>query len=105
MEAERPAQHEPFGRLLKHFRLAAGLSQEGLAERAGVSWRTISDLERGVKQGPRPSTLRLLAEALALSPQERAALQASAFPPAAVVATSGAPPTATDRRPGGRPSA
>ena len=64
----------PFGRLLKRFRLAAGLSQEALAERAGLSERTISDLERGVKQGPRGSTLRLLVEALALGTGERAAL-------------------------------
>src|SRR5690348_7907549 len=92
METERPATREPFGRLLRRFRLAADLSQEDLAERAGVSWRTISDLERGVKQAPRRSTLRLLAEALALSAEARAALQASAYPPAGADAPSPEPP-------------
>ncbi len=47
METDRPATPHPFGRLLKRFRRAAGLSQEALAARAGVSGRTISDLERG----------------------------------------------------------
>jgi DNA-binding XRE family transcriptional regulator len=71
MGTDQPGSRLPVGRLLKRYRLAAGLSQEALAERAGLSWRTISDLERGVKQGPRGSTLRLLAEALALGAEER----------------------------------
>jgi predicted ATPase/DNA-binding XRE family transcriptional regulator len=83
-----------FGLLLKRHRLSAGLSQEALAERAGVSWRTISDLERGVKQGPRGSTLRLLADALALGTEERAALHASAAPPHEVVAPPVVPSSA-----------
>ncbi|MBV9279902.1 MAG: helix-turn-helix transcriptional regulator, partial [Chloroflexi bacterium] len=37
-----------FGDLLRRLRAAAGLSQEDLAERAGLGVRTISDLERGV---------------------------------------------------------
>src|SRR5947209_2906721 len=37
---------ESFGALLQRHRLAAGLSQEELAERAGLSRRGISDLER-----------------------------------------------------------
>jgi transcriptional regulator with XRE-family HTH domain len=36
-----------FGALLKRHRLAAGITQEGLAERAGISARAVSDLERG----------------------------------------------------------
>ena len=78
METDQSAGRVPFGRLLRRSRLAAGLSQEALAERAGLSWRTISDLERGVKHGPRGSTLRLLADALALGAAERAAWQTSA---------------------------
>ena len=35
-----------FAQLLRHARLRAGLTQEALAERARLSWRTISDLER-----------------------------------------------------------
>jgi transcriptional regulator with XRE-family HTH domain len=51
---------QAFGALLH--RLAAGLSQAELAERAGLSARGISDLERGVRQAPYPATLRRLAE-------------------------------------------
>src|SRR5579884_3452685 len=46
----------PFGCLLQRQRLAAGLSQEELAERAGLSRRGISDLERGVRRSPLPAT-------------------------------------------------
>src|SRR5919197_2417790 len=69
-----------FGPLLRHARLRAGLSQEALAERARLSWRTISDLERGVKQTPRFETVALLAEALRLPEAERAAFMAAARP-------------------------
>ena len=44
-------EQSSFGALLKHYRLAAGLSQEALAARASLSARTISDLERGVLSG------------------------------------------------------
>ena len=40
------------GAFLKRYRLAAGLSQEALAARAGLSARTISDLERGIHGTP-----------------------------------------------------
>ena len=69
---------EAFGEVLRRLRATAALSQEELAERAGVSVRGISDLERGVRQQPRPETLRLLADALALSPEERGQLVAAA---------------------------
>ena len=39
----------PFGELLRRLRVAAGLTQEALAERAGLSARGLSDLERGVR--------------------------------------------------------
>ncbi len=55
-----------FGDLLRRFRLAAGLTQETLAERASLSARAISDLERGVKRRPQKETVRLLADALDL---------------------------------------
>lgn len=70
-----------FGEVLRRLRAAAALSQEELAERAGVSVRGISDLERGVRQAPRPETLRMLADALALTPQEREQLVAAASIP------------------------
>ena len=69
-----------FSRLLRQLRNVASLSQEELAERAGLSARGISDLERGLRQAPRPETVRLLADALALSEGDRAALLAAARP-------------------------
>jgi transcriptional regulator with XRE-family HTH domain len=68
----------PFGALLRHHRILAGLTQEALAERAGLSGRAISDLERGVNRTPQPGTLDLLAEALQLSAEERASFEAAA---------------------------
>lgn len=66
--------------LVRHFRLAAGLSQEELAERSGLSARTVSDFERGLRTAPRPETIRMLAEGLGLSDSERASLIAAARP-------------------------
>jgi len=66
-----------FGALIRRYRTAAGLSQEALAERANLSARAISDLERGLKQAPRRDTVELLAQALGLAPDERAALEAT----------------------------
>src|SRR5579859_5160783 len=65
-----------FGVLLR-YRLAAGLSQEELAERAGLSRRGVSDLERAVRRTPYPATVRRLAEALGLDSAERAGLLSS----------------------------
>jgi transcriptional regulator with XRE-family HTH domain len=67
-----------FGALLKRYRLAAGLTHEALAERAALSTRAISDLERGVSRAPRSETLALLVQALPLAPEQRAALVAAA---------------------------
>ena len=61
-------------------RSAAALSQEALAERAGLSKRGISDIERGGRQAPRLETVRLLAEALALGEADRQALLTAARP-------------------------
>ncbi|QFR02206.1 tetratricopeptide repeat protein [Streptomyces phaeolivaceus] len=55
------------GELLRDHRRRLGLTQEELAERAGVSVRTISHLETGRINRPRPATMRQLAEALALA--------------------------------------
>jgi transcriptional regulator with XRE-family HTH domain/tetratricopeptide (TPR) repeat protein len=69
-----------FGALLRRYRLTAGLTQELLAERAGVSARAISDLERGTRRAPRADTLALLATALNLAAPARGALEAAARP-------------------------
>jgi predicted ATPase/transcriptional regulator with XRE-family HTH domain len=66
-----------FGESLRRYRVAIGLTQEQLAERAGLSARGISDLERGVNRTPRRDTLGLLMDALQLSADERATLVAS----------------------------
>jgi transcriptional regulator with XRE-family HTH domain len=68
------SQPRAFGELLKRYRLAAGLSQERLAERAGLSERAVSDLERGRRRVPQRATLQLLALALGLAPDDQAAL-------------------------------
>jgi transcriptional regulator with XRE-family HTH domain len=47
------------------------LTQEQLAERAGLSQRSISDMERGGKHIPRRDTVTLLVRALGLSRPER----------------------------------
>jgi predicted ATPase/DNA-binding CsgD family transcriptional regulator len=56
-----------FAELLRQYRIAAGLTQEELAERARISLRAIGDLERGARRTPHKDTVRLLAEALHLS--------------------------------------
>ena len=71
VETERRA-YAAFADLLRQHRLAAGLTQEELAERAGLSARGISDLERGARRHPHRETVRLLADALGLSGAARA---------------------------------
>jgi predicted ATPase/transcriptional regulator with XRE-family HTH domain len=71
---------ESFGALLRRHRVEAALSQAALAERAGLSTRAVSDLERGVKQRPYLETVRLLTDALGLDPAQRAALATAARP-------------------------
>src|SRR5680860_324516 len=69
-----------FADVLRRRRLAAGFSQEDLAERAGLSPRSISDLERGQRLAPRLETVRLLSEALELTPTQRTQLIAASRP-------------------------
>jgi transcriptional regulator with XRE-family HTH domain len=70
-------QAPPFGELLRRRRVEARLTQEALAERAHLSARTISDLERGVNRAPQRENLQALAAALDLSPAERAEWEAA----------------------------
>src|SRR5436305_793210 len=82
--ARRPpmvaGQGSTFSTLLRRHRLALGLTQEELAERAGLSPRVISEIERGGPHTPRRDTVALLAAALALEEPERAAFAAAARP-------------------------
>ncbi len=66
-----------FAALLRRYRDAAELTQEELAERAGLSVRAISDLERGITPRPQRTTIRLLAEGLGLAGTDLAALEAA----------------------------
>jgi tetratricopeptide (TPR) repeat protein/transcriptional regulator with XRE-family HTH domain len=67
-----------FGRLLRAHRQRALLTQEQLAERAGVSARTVRELERGRVRRPRGDSVRLLADALGLAGEIRLEFQTAA---------------------------
>ncbi len=79
---ERPtvaaADEASFGELLKRYRERAHLSQEELADLAGLSRRGISDLERGARRVPQRETTRRLVEALRLPDDQRARFLAAA---------------------------
>jgi transcriptional regulator with XRE-family HTH domain len=68
-----------FGELLRNSRLRAVLTQEELAERAGLSVREVGKLESGETTRPRPATVRMLADALGLYEPELTSFIASAF--------------------------
>ena len=67
-----------FAGLLRKLRREARLTQEELAEAAGVSLRAVSYLERGVVTSPQKDTVRLLADALGLIGPARAGFEAAA---------------------------
>ncbi|MFE0593857.1 BTAD domain-containing putative transcriptional regulator [Micromonospora echinospora] len=54
------------GAELRLRRLRAGLTQEELARRAGISVRAVRDIEQGRVRAPRPESLRRIAEAIGL---------------------------------------
>ena len=67
-----------FAGLLRQLRARAGLTQEELAEAAGVSPRSVSDLERGIHATAHKDTALLLAGALGLAEPARALFVAAA---------------------------
>ena len=67
-----------FAGLLRQLRAEAGLTQEDLAEAAGVSPRSVSDLERGIHATAHKDTALLLAGALGLAEPARALFVAAA---------------------------
>ena len=67
-----------FGDLLRQLRAEAGLTQEELAEAAGLSPRSVSDLERGIHPTARKDTAELLAGALGLAGPARPLFVAAA---------------------------
>jgi predicted ATPase/transcriptional regulator with XRE-family HTH domain len=58
------------GASLKKLRLSAGMTQEDLAERAGISARTVSDVERGLRNVVHHDTALRLASALGLADEQ-----------------------------------
>ncbi len=75
-----PEQEHSFGQRLRRLRLRAGLSQEALAERAGLATAAVAALERGVRRSPYPQTVGALSNALGLSAEERATMAEAARP-------------------------
>ena len=73
MDRDQPA----FGLLLRRYRLSMGLTQQALAERARLSLRGLSDIERGTRRTPYADTVDRLVGALELGPTDRAILQAA----------------------------
>jgi len=61
----------PLAEQLRSLRISAGLTLESLAERSGVSARTISDIERGISLAPHRRTVDELARGLGLSDSAR----------------------------------
>jgi predicted ATPase/DNA-binding XRE family transcriptional regulator len=82
-----------FGARLRLLREAAGLTQQTLAERAGLTAKGIAALERGRRQRPYPHTIVALADALGLDAAGRAALVGHA------PATTARPPARPPRPP------
>ncbi len=67
-----------FAGLLRQLRTGARLTQEELAEAAGISTRAVSDLERGINRTAHKDTALLLADALGLDETGRALFVAAA---------------------------
>ncbi len=86
-----------FAELLRQLRTEARLTQEELAEAAGLSPRSVSDLERGINRTARKDSARLLADALQLNGEVRVVFVAAArgrAPAAEVLAARRAAATA-----------
>src|SRR3712207_781127 len=66
----RPDQESSLATQPRRLREAAGLTQEELAFRAGLTPNAVSNLERGKTRRPYPHTVRSLADALRLSEEE-----------------------------------
>jgi transcriptional regulator with XRE-family HTH domain/tetratricopeptide (TPR) repeat protein len=75
--AEQPVLE--FAGLLRELRARAQLTQEELAEAAGLSPRSVSDLERGVSRTARKDTAVLLAGVLGLAEPSRSLFVAAAL--------------------------
>ena len=70
---------DSFGGLLRQHRLALGLTQDALAERAGLSAHGVQKLERGATQ-PYRDTAERLSRALQLTEQDATRFKAAVRP-------------------------
>src|SRR5262245_51800737 len=75
------ANNASFGALLRAWRQRGSLTQERLADRSGLSARTIRELEAGRVGRPRNDSIRLLADALQLARSERERFEETARGP------------------------
>lgn len=89
-----------FDELLRGYRRRSGLTQEELAQRAGLGVRTLRDLEAGRVRRPHRESVRLLSAALGLSDEQLArfssAVAPSAGPGAAAAAAAQLPADVAD---------
>jgi transcriptional regulator with XRE-family HTH domain/tetratricopeptide (TPR) repeat protein len=86
-----------FGALLRTHRRAGGLTQEGLAELAGLSAQAVGALERGDRRFPHRDTVARLADALGLTGAQRAAFTQAARRTAPRLEARAAPQPAPER--------
>jgi predicted ATPase/DNA-binding XRE family transcriptional regulator len=87
-----PRSGAGLGSLLRQHREAAGLTQDELADRAGLSARTVSDVERGLRSRLYADTAQRLVVALGLDGADRGFfLQAARGRPVAPAPTSQLP--------------
>ncbi len=86
-----------FADLLRNFRDRAELTQEELAEHAGISPDAVSLLERGERRRPHSDTIARLAAALQLSAAEQTQFATTARHPAPLVAHTPAAQLPTPR--------
>ncbi|WP_133799259.1 BTAD domain-containing putative transcriptional regulator [Kribbella caucasensis] len=82
-----------FGELLRTLRRHAGVTQQELADRAGLSAGAIRDLEQGRTKSPKRDSIAAIAAALALSGHDAGLLHAAAkahrFVTASIAGTAG----------------
>ncbi|MEV6286091.1 BTAD domain-containing putative transcriptional regulator [Kribbella sp. NPDC051770] len=84
LAGESPAHGPPpgrFGELLRSFRRRSDLTQQALADQAGLSTAAVRDLEQGRTRSPKPDSVDALAAVLALSSHDTGVLHAAAKPP------------------------
>ncbi|GIF17135.1 helix-turn-helix domain-containing protein [Actinoplanes teichomyceticus] len=93
-----------FGEHVRTHRQRLGLTQDDLAERAGLGVRSIRNIEAGRVRVPRPSTVRLLADAFALTGPARDLFCSIAAAPRAVPVAPSDPPVVPRQLPAASPA-